>query len=86
MSNSIDLLSADVDEGTFNLQLFFFSVHKYVNIFCTGFTDELAFPGSVGICTPIPTVTTFSIKHLCCVGMRHGGVQDVLPAQSHQTS
>lgn len=55
-----------------------------ISIF-TGFSDELGLPGSVGVCTPVPTVTTFGIQHLCCVGLRHGGVQDVLPAQSHQT-
>lgn len=53
--------------------------------FLTGFSDELSLPGSVGLCTPVPTVTTFGFQHLCCVGLRHGGVQDVLPAQSHQT-
>ncbi len=51
----------------------------------TGFSDELALPGSVGVCAPVPTVTTFGIQHLCRVGLCHGGVQDVLPAQSHQT-
>lgn len=52
----------------------------------TGFADELAFSGSVGVCTPVPTVTTYGVQHLCRVGLCHGGVQDVLPAQSHQTS
>lgn len=55
-----------------------------ISIF-TGFSDELAFLGSLGVCSPVSTVTTFGIQHLCCVGLRHGGVQDVLPAQSHQT-
>lgn len=59
--------------------------HHVLTFTFTGFSDELGFPGSVGVCTPVPTFTTFSIHHLCCVGLCHGGVQDVLPAQSHQT-
>lgn len=51
----------------------------------TGFTDELALPGAVGVCAPVPADTAHGIQHLCRVGLRHGGVQDVLPAQSHQT-
>lgn len=51
----------------------------------TGFSDELAFPGAVGVCSTVPTDTTDSIQHLCRVGLCHGGVQDALPAQSHQT-
>lgn len=53
--------------------------------FFTGFTDELPFSGSVGVCTPVPTVTTFGLQRLSRVGLHHGGVQDVLPAQSDQT-
>lgn len=59
-------------------------ISKTFSIF-TGFSDELGFPGSVGVCTPVPTFTTSGIHHLCCVGLCHGGVQDVLPAQIHQT-
>lgn len=54
--------------------------------FFTGFSHELALPGSVGVCASVPTVTAYRVQHLCRVGLRHGGVQDVLPAQSHQTS
>lgn len=46
----------------------------------TGFSDELSFPGSVGVCAPIFTFKTFGIQHLCCVGLCHGGLQNVLPA------
>lgn len=56
---------------------------KTVSIF-TGFSDELRLPSAVGVCPSVPTVTTSGDQHLCCVGLRHGGVQDVLPAQGHQ--
>lgn len=52
----------------------------------TGFSDELALPGSVGACTAVSTVTTYGIQRLRCLGRRHGGVQDVLPAESHKTT
>lgn len=54
--------------------------------FFTGFSDELALPGSVGACAPVLKVTTCGLQHLSGVGLRHGGVQDVLPAQSHKTA
>lgn len=57
----------------------------FLIIISTGFSDELGFPGAMGVCSTVPTVTTYGIEHLCCVGLHHGGVQDALPAQSHQT-
>lgn len=54
-------------------------------VISTGFSDELAFPGAVGVRSAVPTDTTYGVQHLCCVGLRHGGVQDALPAKSHQT-
>lgn len=54
-------------------------------VISTGFSDELAFPGPVGVRSAVPTDTTYGVQHLCCVGLHHGGVQDALPAQSHQT-
>lgn len=62
------------------------SVTNRKQLLFPGFTHELPFSGSLGVCTPVPQATTFSIQHFCSVGLRHGGLQDVLPAQSHQTS
>lgn len=67
------------------IRAFLGSKSVVVIIISTGFSDELGFPGAMGICATIPTVTTYGIQHLCCVGLHHGGVQDALPAQSHQT-
>lgn len=50
-----------------------------------GFSHELAVLGPVGVCTAVSTIEADGQQHLCCVGLRHGGVQDVLSAQSHQT-
>lgn len=50
-----------------------------------GFSDELALLGPVGVCAAVSTAATDSVQYLCRLGLRDGGVQDVLPAQSHQT-
>lgn len=50
-----------------------------------GFADELALPGPVGVCAAVTAAATDGIQHLCRLGLRDGGVQDVLPTQSHQT-
>lgn len=65
--------------------IYFAHSRESKTLWLTGFSDELALPGLVGVCTPVLTVTAFGIQHLCCLGLCHGGVQDVLPAQSYQT-
>lgn len=50
-----------------------------------GFADEFALPDPVGVCPAIATAAADGIQYFCCLGLRDGGVQNVLPAQSHQT-
>lgn len=50
-----------------------------------GVPDELPVPGPVGVCASVPTTAPAGLQHLGGVGLRHGGLQDVLPAQSDQT-
>lgn len=73
------------DRNTVNNCSSFMIVIFFPLFILTGFSHELSLPGPVGLCDPVSTVTAHGIERVRRVGLRHGGVQDVLPAEGHQT-